>query len=657
MNKTGSGCLGISITTKNNLFELRRNRISNRFLFMKKGNSLTETDILSHKINCFKHLLKRRKKSMSTGMLALLSLLPILAVGIFLVGLRWPASKAMPISYLVAVGLALFVWKVPGVTIAAASINGLVVAGTLLYIIFGAILLLNTLQESGGIKTIRQGFTDISPDRRIQVIIIAWLFGSFIEGASGFGTPAAVAVPLLVGLGFPAMAAVIAGMVIQSTPVSFGAVGTPMLVGVQTGLSADASITDNFLALVTEIGGQVAILHMIAGTFIPLFVVALMTKFFGKNKSFTEGIRVWKFALFAAFAMTIPYVLVANLLGPEFPSMIGGLVGLVVVVFAAKRGFLMPAKEEAWDFEEKSKWDPEWIGSLEIKDVAYHNGQMSMFRAWLPYVLVGVFLVVSRLKALPILGWLQSWTVSFPNIFGSEVSASFQPLYLPGTIFILVSLITYFLHHMNKKAYKKAWAQSAKTTIAASTALIFTVPMVQVFINSGGGEAGFDKMPIELANGAAALAGEYWPLLSTFIGGLGAFIAGSNTVSNMMFSLFQYDVGTQIGVNPTWIVALQAAGGAAGNMICVHNVVAASAVVGLVGKEGAVIRKTLLPFMYYALLSGAVGYAIVWYAEKGLVNIGSAIVVGVFLVAVYIISTNQRRTQLISVGNKTKFLD
>ena len=180
---------------------------------------------------------------MSTGMLGFLSLLPILAVGIFLVGLRWSASKAMPISYAVAIVLALFVWKVPGANVAAASINGLVVAGTLLFIIFGAILLLNTLQESGGIRTIRQGFTDISEDRRIQVIIIAWLFGSFIEGSAGFGTPAAVAVPLLVGLGFPAMAAVVAGMVIQSTPVSFGAVGTPMLVGVHTGLSADSSIT------------------------------------------------------------------------------------------------------------------------------------------------------------------------------------------------------------------------------------------------------------------------------------------------------------------------------------------------------------------------------------------------------------------------------
>lgn len=584
---------------------------------------------------------------MSTGVLAFLSLLPILAVGIFLVGLRWPASKAMPISYVIAIGLALFVWKVPGANVAAASVHGLIVAATLLYIIFGAILLLNTLQESGGIKTIRQGFTDISADRRIQVIIIAWLFGSFIEGSAGFGTPAAVAVPLLVGLGFPAMAAVVAGMVIQSTPVSFGAVGTPMLVGVFTGLSADTGITNDFLGLVDIIAVKVALLHMIAGTLVPLFVVALMTRYFGKNKSFSEGIKIWKFALFSSFAMTIPYIIVANLLGPEFPSMIGGLVGLAIVIFAAKKGFLMPPKEEAWDFEEKSKWDPEWIGQLEIKDIAHKSGSMSMMRAWAPYVLVGVFLVLSRLNSLPIAAWLKSKVVALEDIFGSGITSSFQPLYSPGTIFILVSLITFFLHGMNGSAYKKAWSQSGKTMIAASTALIFTVPMVQVFLNTGGGAAGFDKMPIELANGVAALAGDNWPLFSTFIGGIGAFIAGSNTVSNMMFSLFQYDVGSQIGVDPTWIVALQAVGGAAGNMICVHNVVAASAVVGLVGKEGAVIRKTLFPFTYYALLSGSVGYSIVWYSQKGIFNIGSFIAVAIAVAAVYIIVTNNRRSGLL----------
>ncbi|WP_221566933.1 L-lactate permease [Alkalihalobacillus sp. TS-13] len=589
---------------------------------------------------------------MSTGTLALLSLLPIAAVGIFLVGLRWPASKAMPISYLVAVVLALFVWKIPGATVAAASVNGLVVAATLLYIIFGAILLLNTLQESGGIKTIREGFIDISPDRRIQVIIVAWLFGSFIEGSAGFGTPAAVAVPLLVGLGFPAMAAVVAGMVIQSTPVSFGAVGTPILVGVQSGLVADASITDNFLSLVTMIGGKVAIVHAIVGTLVPLFVVALMTRFFGKNKSFREGIKVWKFALFAAFAMTVPYVLVANVLGPEFPSLIGGLVGLAIVVFAAKKGFLMPSKEEHWDFEEKSKWDPSWTGKIEIGDIEHRNGRMSMVRAWMPYILIGVFLVLTRLKALPFLEWLQAWTVTFENMFGTEITASFQPLYLPGTIFVVVSLITFFIHQMDFGAYKRAWAHSGKTMIAASTALVFTVPMVQVFLNSGGGAAGYERMPIVLADGVASLTGDIWPLFAPFIGGLGAFIAGSNTVSNMMFSLFQYDVGSQIGVDASWIVALQAVGGAAGNMICVHNVVAASAVVGLVGKEGDVIRKTLIPFFYYATAAGALGYSIVWTAEKGVMNIGTVIVAVIAALAIYTIATNKNKTDLVQVDQK-----
>ncbi|MCH7817078.1 MAG: L-lactate permease, partial [Proteobacteria bacterium] len=285
---------------------------------------------------------------MSTGILALLSVLPIISVALFLVILRWPASRAMPIAYLVAAGLALFVWEVSFSKVMAASINGLLLAMTLIYIIFGAILLLNTLRQSGAIRVIREGFASITPDRRIQVIIIAWLFGSFIEGSAGFGTPAAVGVPLMVGLGFPAMAAVVAGMIIQSTPVSFGAMGTPILVGINTGLSADPEMAGYALSLGFEdwnqflnyIAVKVAILHALAGTFIPLIVVAVMTRFFGANKSFAEGLQVWKFALFAAFAMTIPYLTVAVLFGPEFPSVIGGIVGLAVVVSASKAGFL-----------------------------------------------------------------------------------------------------------------------------------------------------------------------------------------------------------------------------------------------------------------------------------------------------------------------------
>jgi len=143
--------------------------------------------------------------------------------------------------------------------------------------------------------------------------------------------------------------------------------------------------------------------------------------------------------------------------------------------------------------------------------------------------------------------------------------------------------------------------------VSASAALIFAVPMVQVFINSTGGTAGLASMPVELAGGVAAVVGSAWPLFAPTIGGLGAFVAGSNTISNMMFSLFQFEVAQRIGAIPQVVVALQAVGGAAGNVICVHNVVAASAVVGMVGREGEVIRKTVVVFCYYVLVAGTLG--------------------------------------------------
>lgn len=550
-------------------------------------------------------------------MLAAVSLLPIATVALFLVVLRWPASRAMPLSFLVAAGLALFVWQVQAVQVAAASVRGLIVAVELLYIVFGAVLLLNTLEESGALATIRQSFRNITPDRRIQAVIIAWLFGSFIEGAAGFGTPAAVAVPLLVGLGFPALAAVIAGMIIQSTPVSFGAAGTPILVGVNSGLSTDPAILayakdagylwPDFLI---AIGFRVAVLHTICGTLIPLFVVCMITRFFGKRRSILEGLAVWKFALFAACAMTWPYLLVAYFLGPEFPSLLGGLIGLAIVVPAARSGFLAP-KDAPWEFEPRDAWPTEWTGSLEMDESALQKAEIGFFRAWLPYVAVAILLVATRLPALHLVDWIKAAAIPVTGIFGTEISETVRPLYLPGTVFIVVSLLTFLLHRMQTAAYCRAWARSWRTIVKASVALIFTVPMVQVFINSGGGQAGFDKMPIVLAAGVEQLAGTAWPLFAPLVGGVGAAVAGSNTVSNMMFSSFQFSVGLRIGADPMWIVALQAVGGAAGNTICVHNVVAASAVVGLVGKEGTVIRKTLLVFLYYALLSGIVGLVIV----------------------------------------------
>jgi lactate permease len=421
---------------------------------------------------------------------------------------------------------------------------------------------------------------------------------------------------------------------------------------VNTGLSGDASVYQ-FIGeagiagaglesvgrpFLEMIGVKVAILHAITGTLVPLFVVALMTRFFGANRSFAEGLKVWKFALFAAFAMTLPYLAVAILFGPEFPSVFGSLIGLAIVIPAVRAGWLVQDRNEVWDFPPRDAWDPEWTGIVEIRDVEGRGERMTIFTAWVPYLLIALLLIMTRIPALGLSGLLRSVSLEWSNIFGTAVgTGAVQPLYLPGTIFIVVSLATFFLHRMDTAAYAEALKGSGRTMLKASLPLLFTVPMVQVFLNSDGGLAGFAKMPNALAEGVAVAAGSAWPIFAPFIGGFGAFVAGSNTVSNMTFSLFQFGVGQRIGVDPTWIVALQAVGGAAGNIICVHNVVAASAVVGLLGREGLVIRKTLPAFVYYALLSGCLGYAIVWSGSRGWLNLGSVltvlIIIGLFTFA------------------------
>ncbi|WP_312592176.1 L-lactate permease [Stutzerimonas nitrititolerans] len=548
---------------------------------------------------------------MSNGLLALFAFTPILLAAVMLIGLRWPASRAMPLVYLFTAAIGLFVWDMTFNRIIASTLQGLVITLGLLWIIFGAILLLNTLKHSGGITAIRAGFTTISPDRRIQAIIIAWLFGCFIEGASGFGTPAAIAAPLLVAVGFPAMAAVLMGMLVQSTPVSFGAVGTPIVVGVNSGLDtatigaqlvAQGSSWDSFLQQITS---SVAITHAIVGTVMPLVMAMMLTRFFGKEKSWKAGFEVLPFAIFAGLAFTLPYVATGVFLGPEFPSLLGGLIGLAIVTTAARFNFLVP--KNTWNFADAKEWPAEWLGTVEMKLEDLAARPMSAFRAWLPYVLVGALLVISRV--FPEVGSaLKSVSIAFGNILGEAgISASIEPLFLPGGILVAVVMITFFLHGMRASELKAAVKESSSVLLSAGFVLLFTVPMVRILINSGVNGADLASMPIVMARYVADSVGGIYPLLAPSVGALGAFLAGSNTVSNMMFSQFQFGVAQSLGISGAMVVAIQAVGAAAGNMVAIHNVVAASATVGLLGREGSTLRKTVWPTLYYVLFTGAIG--------------------------------------------------
>ncbi|MCK4751448.1 MAG: L-lactate permease [Bacteroidales bacterium] len=560
---------------------------------------------------------------MTTGILALIASLPIVAIFVFMVGFRWPATRAMPVAFVIALILALIVWKTPTNWILASSVNGLVIAFKILFIVFGALLVLFTMRESGAIEAINRGFSNISTDKRVQAIIIAWLFGGFIEGSAGFGTPAALAAPLLLSLGFPALAAVMVALIANVTPVSFGAVGTPTLIGVQSSLDIPAvqqTIAESGLTYaeyIQQIGIWTAAQHAIPGFVLPLIMIAMMTRFFGEKRSIKEGLAIWPYALFAGFCFVGPYLLVAIFLGPEFPSLLGGLIGLAILIPATKAGFLVPKK--TWDFPEKSTWEKNWVGSISMESKS-DTGRISILKAWIPYVIIGLLLVLTRVRSLPFDEWMKSASIGYNNLFDTTVSGTIDPLYNPGIMpFILVALFCIPIFGMNGKQVGAAWTEAIKRIKNPLIALVFAVPMVRIMMQSGNNPDGIIGMPIAMATAMTNIFQGAWPLVDSFIGALGSFMAGSNTVSNMLFSLFQFSIADQLGISTILIISLQNIGGAMGNMICVHNVIAACATVGLVGVEGLLIKRNLLPMAIVGLIVGVIGIILVYTIGKGMI--------------------------------------
>ncbi len=554
---------------------------------------------------------------MPMGLLALIAALPILLVIVLMAGFMWPAKKAMPLAWGLAVLLGLLIWQVDIMRVIAASLEGVLSAIDILVIVFGAILLLNTLRNSGAFDVINKGFDGITPDRRIQVLIIGWMFVSFIEGAAGFGTPAALAAPLLMGLGFPPVAAVMCALIFNSTSVTFGAVGTPIIVGTEAAVSGMLPEGMAMREFLVEVGYWSALHHAIVGTFLPVLVVAMLTKFYGKNKSFVEGLKAAPFAIFAGLSFTVPYFMMGAFVGPELPSVVGALIGLFIVITAARKGFLVP--KETWDFPPENEWGEDWGEPLKVEEKIDRGPAMSMTMAWTPYVLVAVILIITRLGLFGLDNILQAVVIEWEQILGQEgVAWDIQPFWLPGTVpFILIALVTFFLHRIPGEKVSQAFGKTVQQIIPAAIALFFALAMVRVLVQTDINAADYPSMLMVLSQSAAAGVGQAWPLVSPFVGALGAFVSGSNTVANILFGGFQFSVAGGLGISQTVTSALQAVGGATGNMIAVHNVVAACAVCGIVGKEGFVIRRNLPASLLYTFLVGVVALVVIYVFGAG----------------------------------------
>jgi len=521
-----------------------------------------------------------------------LAVLPFVLLLYLIVVLKWSALKAGGLTYVLTLVLGIFVWKIDTVLIGASFVRGALLGGEIMLIIFGAVWILELLHEKKQLSKIKNFIGGISKDARIQVILIAWLFGSLIEGIAGFGTPVALAAPLLVSLGFAPILAVVVSLIGNSTAVSFGAAGTPILLGLG-GLGFD-------MGTLGEITRQVSILHVIGGLLIPVILVYFVSR---KKRDFIEAIP---FAIFSWLVFIIPYFLIAWFIGPELPSILAGFFSLIVVGFFAKKGFLVPKRVVSFAGR-NVRSDEKEVGNWRSKGRSRYFGK-GLF-AILPYILIVIFLFLSRA-----VGFLRERLVgielSWRGIFGTDVTYSLLPLYTPSFYFFLVGIISIFIYRANFGEVKRSLGSVFGKIKGPLIALILILGFVQLLIVSGENSSGLESIPILLATFVSGLFGKLYVFIAPFIGMIGSFIGGSNTVSNLLFGSFQAESAAVLGISVVLVLALQVVGGAVGNMIAIHNVLAASAVVGLSGKEGEIIRKTIWAALFYALVVGIVGLLI-----------------------------------------------
>lgn len=498
-----------------------------------------------------------------------------------------PSSRALPLVAGILYVLELVYFKTDANITHAAVIDGLLTALTPISIIFGAILLFKTMENSGGLPILREWLNQITPNKVAQLMIVGWSFSFLIEGISGFGTPAALAAPLLVGLGFSAVPVAIFCLMMNSVPVSFGAVGMPTWFGF-----SQLSLTGAELSV---IGFKTALLHTGASLFIPLLGLRMIVTWSEIRKNIV-------FVYSSILGSVLPYLIFSRF-SIEFPTIIGGFIGLGVSILLAKRCIGLRQDEPA------------------TSDIKYIP-KMDLIKAFFPIIGTIIILLISRMPFLGIKQWLNKTSpfgsydlgslgelqISLPlvvqlkNILGTSISWKHPLLYVPSLIpFVLISVICFILFRMSKnmvsKTFRDSWVQLQNPVLALLGALVF----VKLFMVGGEGSSA------EIVGRTLAdMSGSTWQFVAVYLGALGSFFSGSCTVSNLTFASIQDSIAKTLDLDRTTILSLQSVGGAMGNMVCIHNIVAVCAILGLQNQEGFILKKTFWPMLIYGAIAGVV---------------------------------------------------
>lgn len=522
-----------------------------------------------------------------------LSIFPIVLL-IYLMVKRnaFPSYVALPLIAGIVYLLQLFYFKNEFILLNANVVSAIISVFTPISVIFGAVFFNRMMETSGAMNTLRSWLGNISENPVAQLMIIGWAFAFMLEGASGFGTPVAIAAPILVGIGFKPMQVVMLALVMNSVPVSFGAVGTPTWYGFKTLLDSGTISGED----VSSIGKYSALIHFVAAFVIPI----LALRFIVSWKEIKQNIL---FILLSVLSCTVPYLLIAQF-NYEFPSLVGGAIGLFVSVLLAGKGIGLAKTEQ----------------KKEKQPIA----AKTLIKAFTPTLLLIIILVLTRVQQLPFkamlndssqwlefsLGELGIFKVSkglifsVENIFKTGVGDSYKLLYTPSLIpFVVTVVISFFIFALSWNKCKDIYLKSAFQVQKPFLALVGAMIMVKLMM------VGDDySMTQTIGKGLADATQQHWVSFASFLGALGAFFSGSNTISNVTFGAVQYSVATATGLSVPLILALQSVGGAMGNMVCINNIIAGCSVLGIDNAEGTILKKTVIPMLVYGLIAAIVAF-------------------------------------------------
>lgn len=465
-------------------------------------------------------------------------------------------------TLILVVGLAFFYWRIFQSLLLASSIKGFFIALDIFVIILGAIFFLEIIKKFKVIDSISYYLGSFSKDYRVQIIILAWFFENFIEGTAGFGTPVVIVAPLLIGLGISPLKSVIIALLGNSASVVFGAAGTPIRVGF--GDLNVSGVAEN------------AVLINLLGFIVPVFMLWMITS--GKKDRKHQFMEALPFAIWSGIAFSIssiPFVF----LGQEFPSILGSVVGLLLVLISLRLNIFAPK-----NIRSESKV---------IKPIE----PLSLPKAVFPYVLLVIFLIAGK--------FLLSGVSTSIQLYG--LSHSFN-LFNPGIAFIISGLITALIWKDKIKLGVKTVVTALKRATEPFLVIAFMSAIVQIMINAGQNLTGLSSPIVLIAQTFETMLLPFW---APFIGAFGAFITGSATISNIMFGNFLNTAAGIMHLAEGKILALALVGASAGNMIALADILSAETVVGLKNEERRILKGVIVPCLIYLLLTGLIGILII----------------------------------------------